>query len=551
MSSIAGESILKPHNQHCQHRQAQVLDQFLMPPPKQFYLQGSEQLKAAVRKGKTLLSLPYPESVKWLNLETGPFVPEQKVISTQGNNHTTQGPPRQQKPSLPPESMAQSSGYHDIRNGRREEAFHQGSVRGVIADVKRSENCNNSFGPSEETRAPSGFGYQDFDQHQEYTSGDYNQEVDDAFNPDLDVQFAEACENRVETDPALDHQQTSHCIVNSFQELTDQPKKRNQFEQEPEPGAVASSSNATAKRKRLNSCSSNSIETVLNSCAGEATDSSTYIPTSKFKDVIGHQGVKLRLKEMLLPLKLSPKLYSTVFRGIRTLPASVLLYGPPGTGKTLLAQAVAGEAKAAFMSIGPSDILSKYVGESEAAVRSIFRRAEHMARRTESKCAVVFFDEIDALGLCRSSASDTSGNSGTKSDTGGADTCSRKVLAELLIQLTRLHSRNGRWIGNGGTTAEFTLKQPYAGEVECHQDHLHSGREFQLNDKGMDGDFDHDDCTEPKQFEAHNDVRVCVLVLAATNRVQEYVLSDVRGFKHLPGFQYPPHLSLHAVVIQH
>lgn len=58
--------------------------------------------------------------------------------------------------------------------------------------------------------------------------------------------------------------------------------------------------------------------------------------------------------------------------GIRAAPASILLHGPPGCGKTKLAKAVAGEAQAAFLSVGPSDILSKFVGESEASIRGLF-----------------------------------------------------------------------------------------------------------------------------------------------------------------------------------
>ena len=65
--------------------------------------------------------------------------------------------------------------------------------------------------------------------------------------------------------------------------------------------------------------------------------------------------------------------------------------------KTQLARAIAGEANAAFISVSPSDILSKFVGESESAVRNTFRRATDMAMHLESKCAVVCFDEIDAL----------------------------------------------------------------------------------------------------------------------------------------------------------
>jgi len=64
--------------------------------------------------------------------------------------------------------------------------------------------------------------------------------------------------------------------------------------------------------------------------------------------------------------------------GIRSAPTSILLHGPPGCGKTKLAQAVAGEARAAFFSVGPSDILSKFVGESEASIRGLFREGEYL-----------------------------------------------------------------------------------------------------------------------------------------------------------------------------
>jgi ribosome biogenesis ATPase len=69
----------------------------------------------------------------------------------------------------------------------------------------------------------------------------------------------------------------------------------------------------------------------------------------------------------------------------------VLLWGPPGNGKTLLAKAVANESRANFISVKGPELLNKYVGESERAVRQVFARA-----RASSPC-VIFFDEIDAL----------------------------------------------------------------------------------------------------------------------------------------------------------
>lgn len=80
----------------------------------------------------------------------------------------------------------------------------------------------------------------------------------------------------------------------------------------------------------------------------------------------------------------------SVSSGLRT-PAGILLCGPPGCGKTLLAKAVAAESGANFISVKGPELLNKYVGESERAVRQVFERA-----RASAPC-VIFFDELDSL----------------------------------------------------------------------------------------------------------------------------------------------------------
>ncbi|MDD3574666.1 MAG: AAA family ATPase, partial [Methanospirillum sp.] len=82
-------------------------------------------------------------------------------------------------------------------------------------------------------------------------------------------------------------------------------------------------------------------------------------------------------------------------------PRGVLLYGPPGTGKTLLAKAVANESGANFIAIRGPQLLSKWVGESERAVREIFKKARQVSP------AIIFFDELDALTPVRGTAGDS------------------------------------------------------------------------------------------------------------------------------------------------
>ena len=121
-------------------------------------------------------------------------------------------------------------------------------------------------------------------------------------------------------------------------------------------------------------------------------------PNVHWDDIGGLENVKQKLKEAVeWPLK-----YAEIFHKMDAKPPKgVLLYGPPGTGKTLLAKAVATESEANFISVKGPEFLSKWVGESEKAVRETFRKA-----RQASPC-VVFFDEIDAIAPARGSLGDS------------------------------------------------------------------------------------------------------------------------------------------------
>jgi transitional endoplasmic reticulum ATPase len=122
------------------------------------------------------------------------------------------------------------------------------------------------------------------------------------------------------------------------------------------------------------------------------------IPQVTWDDVGGLEAVKQSLQEVVeLPLK-NPEAFKRL--GIKA-PRGVLLFGPPGTGKTLLAKAVANESEANYISVKGPEILSKWVGESEKAVREIFKKAK------QASPSIVFLDEIDAITPRRGMGSDS------------------------------------------------------------------------------------------------------------------------------------------------
>jgi cell division protease FtsH len=110
-----------------------------------------------------------------------------------------------------------------------------------------------------------------------------------------------------------------------------------------------------------------------------------------FKDVAGLEGAKEEIQEIVEFLK-NPKKYTDLGGKI---PKGALLVGPPGTGKTLLAKAVAGEAQVPFFSLSGSDFVEMFVGVGASRVRDLFKQAK------EKSPAIIFIDEIDAVGRAR------------------------------------------------------------------------------------------------------------------------------------------------------
>lgn len=146
-------------------------------------------------------------------------------------------------------------------------------------------------------------------------------------------------------------------------------------------------------------------------------------PNVRWTDIAGLEGAKKALQEaVILPIR-----FPNFFDGVRTPWKGILLYGvryyilhslqlyqPPGTGKTYLAKACATECDGTFFSVSSADLISKYVGESERTIKSLFAAARERAP------SIIFIDEIDSL--C-----------GTRSD--NENEASRRVKTEFLVQM--------------------------------------------------------------------------------------------------------------------
>ena len=155
-------------------------------------------------------------------------------------------------------------------------------------------------------------------------------------------------------------------------------------------------------------------------------------PNVKWEDVAGLHVAKEALKEaVILPIK-----FPQLFKGNRKPWRGILLYGPPGTGKSHLAKAVATEANSTFYFVSSADLVSKWQGESERLVRSLFE----MAR--ESRPSIIFIDEIDSL--C-SSRSDSESES------------ARRIKTEFLVQMDGVRPDEQGVLVLGATNTPWAL----------------------------------------------------------------------------------------------
>lgn len=144
-----------------------------------------------------------------------------------------------------------------------------------------------------------------------------------------------------------------------------------------------------------------------------STQVNLQVPNVNWGDVGGQKEIKSQLKEAVI----WPQKHHDAFVRIGTSPPTgVLMFGPPGCSKTLMARAVASEAGLNFLAVKGPELFSKWVGESEKAVRALFAKARANAP------SIVFFDEIDAL----------AGTRGTESD---GVSVSDRVMSQLLVEL--------------------------------------------------------------------------------------------------------------------
>lgn len=170
---------------------------------------------------------------------------------------------------------------------------------------------------------------------------------------------------------------------------------------------------------------------------GVAPVSSEQLGSISFGDIGGLDEVKETIRrKIILPFQ-KPSLFE---RFKKRSGGGVLLYGPPGCGKTLIARAIAGECKARFYPVMPSDILDPYYGESERRLAALFEKAR------SSVPAVLFFDELEALGGKRSNATNT---------------MAANLVSQFLNEMDGVNARNDGVLILGATNLPWSVDMAF------------------------------------------------------------------------------------------
>eukprot|EP00775_Hariotina_reticulata_P013692 gene13692-13814_t len=205
---------------------------------------------------------------------------------------------------------------------------------------------------------------------------------------------------------------------------------------EAEPAAAANGAATAQQRKKGNGDGGNDNDKDRERLKGQLGSAIiTEKPNVKWDDVAGLEGAKEALKEaVILPVK-----FPQFFTGKRKPWSGILMYGPPGTGKSYLAKAVATEADSTFFSISSSDLVSKWLGESEKLVSELFRLAR------ENAPSIIFIDEVDSL--CS-----------TRGD--NESEAARRIKTQLMIEMQGVNSNaDARVLMLGATNLPYNLDQ--------------------------------------------------------------------------------------------
>eukprot|EP00731_Ephydatia_muelleri_P026395 Em0018g495a len=219
-------------------------------------------------------------------------------------------------------------------------------------------------------------------------------------------------------------------------------------------------------------------------------------PNVKWDDIAGLQVAKEALKEsVILPVK-----FPHLFTGNRKPWRGILLYGPPGTGKSYLAKAVATEAYSTFFSISSSDLVSKWLGESECLVKNLFELARAY------KPAVIFIDEVDSLCSARSD---------------GENDATQRIKTEFLVQMQGVGIDNDGILVLGATSFPWGLDAAIRRQFEKRiyiplPEEMPRRRLFELNIGATPCDLKANDLTQlAKSTEGYSGADISIVVREA------------------------------------